>query len=68
MTTKMTNDGFIWRILTMREAVCAMSAFDLYILHDDDSESLIETIYQFTEAIQMKQTIAIEIGYIDKIR
>ena len=61
---KLTEDNFVWCIVT-KYAHRLFTFMDLYELHDDDSESLIETHKQLLEAIGRGNEIAIEGGKID---
>jgi hypothetical protein len=65
--TKLIND-FIWLIVTEKSKEIYLSEmFELYILHDDNSESLIEDFFQLNSALEDGEDIGIEIGYIADI-
>jgi hypothetical protein len=62
---KITKDNFVWLIVTEKAKEIYISGlFELHILHDDDSDSLIEGFGQLTEAIEDGQDIGIEVGFI----
>lgn len=44
-TIKVNKDGFVWRIVSKKEAqfIWEHQLMELYVLYDDDSEGLIET-------------------------
>lgn len=58
-------DGFVWLIVTEEAKEIFMNGlFELYILHDDSSESKVEGYTQLLEAIEQGSDIAIEGGYL----
>lgn len=61
---KVTEDKFVWKIVTELQAECifASKLFELYILYNDGSESLIETFDEIREATELGLKIAIEVG------
>lgn len=61
---KVNKDGFCWQIVSNVEAkkICADNK-EVYVLHDDDTESLIEDAEDFDEATW---TFGIELGFISK--
>jgi hypothetical protein len=65
-TIKITKeDQFVWLIVTEKAKEIYISGlFELYILHDDDSDSLVEGFGQLTEAIENGQDIGVEVGFI----
>jgi len=66
-TIKITKrDNFVWKIVTAQEAKDIMSsdAFALYVLYDDDSESLISDAEELDEHLENGVTIGIEVGFI----
>ena len=65
-TIKITKeDQFVWLIVTEKAKEIYISGlFELYILHDDDSESLVEGFGQLTEALEDGKDIGIEVGFI----
>jgi hypothetical protein len=44
METKVTKDGFVWLVVTKELAKKIYHDIELFMLHDDDSESKVETI------------------------
>ena len=59
------EDQFVWLIVTEEAKEIFLSGlFDLYILYSDDSESLVEGFGQLIEAIEDRQDIGIEVGFI----
>ena len=59
---KVLEDGFVWRILTPTEAKGFFGI--VFILHDDGSESLIETKEELERYILDGAELGIEIGFI----
>jgi hypothetical protein len=67
METKVVN-GFVWLVVTNKaKEVFSSGTFDLYVLHDDKSESLVETYAQINDAIEYGLDIAIEVGSLSEI-
>jgi DNA-binding GntR family transcriptional regulator len=60
---KVTKDNFVWCIVTDK-AHRLFTFMELFELHEDDSESLIETHKELLEAIGRGNQIAIEGGQI----
>lgn len=61
---KITDDGFVWLIVTEKAKEIFISGlFSIYELHDDSSESLIEGFDQLTEALANGSSIGIEVGF-----
>jgi hypothetical protein len=64
MKTKVI-DGFVWLIVTNKaKEIYLNGLFELYILHDDESESLVEGFTQLNEALENGLDIGIEVGYL----
>ena len=61
-----TSDNFIWKPLTAKQAVRMFKAecIELYAINEDESETLIESIYDLLTAIQYGMIIALEVGRI----
>lgn len=57
------NDGFYWWDLTDK-AEELYTTLELYVLFDDDSESLIESMEEIKEAKANNLRIAMEVGYV----
>ena len=64
---KITKDGFIWKILDYDEAkeVFSSGTFELFLLHDDDSESKVETADEIHNHASDGLLFGIEVGHID---
>lgn len=65
-TIKITKENqFVWLLVTEKAKEIYLSGlFDLYILHDDDSETLVEGFTQLSEALEFGLDIGIEVGFI----
>jgi len=62
------DDSFVWLLITEKSREIFMSGlFDLYILYDDDSETLIEGYSQLLEALENGMDIGIEVGHLSDI-
>lgn len=61
-----TSDNFIWKPLNARQAVKIFKAecIELYAVNEDESETLIESVYDLLSAIQYGKIIALEVGRI----
>lgn len=66
MKTKVTKDGFVWLVMPGDYAMETWKSkyASLYILHDDDSETMIETDLQIISAIRDGEQIGMEIGFV----
>jgi hypothetical protein len=63
---KITNDNFVFKIVTHKaKDILASGIFELYILHNDDSESLIEDLEDLNLALKHNYDIGIEVGQIN---
>ena len=61
------GDEFVWLLVTDKSREIFMSGlFDLYILYDDDSETLIEGYSQLLEALENGIDIGIEVGHLNE--
>lgn len=68
MSTKVV-EGFVWLLVTEQsKEIFTCGIFDLYVLHDDGSESLIEEHIQITEALENGLDIGIEVGHLTKLK
>ena len=68
-TIKITKgDKFIWKIVTPNQArlIFKEQLFDLYELHDDDSETHIYSEKKLNDVLISKGEIGIEVGIINK--
>lgn len=65
---KMTKEGFIWKIIPTEKQTMLWNTglFPMFILHEDDTETLLETDTQFLEAYFKNETIGIEVGHYQK--
>lgn len=62
---KVTKDNFVFKIVTHKARdIFNSELFSLYILHDDDSESLIENLDDLNLALKHNYDIGIEVGHI----
>ena len=63
---KVTKDKFVWLTLSDYQAKKVFNAgiFELFVLHDDDSESLIDTYNYLDYAIDINSVIGIKVGFI----
>lgn len=66
MKTKVTKDGFIWLVVPGDDAMemWKSKTAELYILHNDDSETMVETDLQVQRATFSGERIGIEVGFI----
>ena len=56
-----TTDNFVWLNVT-NKAEDLYDLFALYVLYDDESESLINSKEELIEALETGKTIGIEVG------
>lgn len=62
---KIVND-FIWLVVTDKaKEIFNADLFQLYTLHDDGSEALIETFEDLSKALENGLDIGIEVGHIE---
>jgi len=67
-TTKTMKDGFVYLLVTGKaKEIYTSGLFELFALYDDDSESLIESHGQLTEALEQGLDIGISVGYKESI-
>lgn len=65
---KVTKDLFVWKTISHPMAsqfYYQEDSFPVYILHDDDSETLIDSEEELLNAYYEKATLGIEVGRID---
>jgi hypothetical protein len=62
---KVTKDGFVWLVLNQFQIKKAFTVFELYILHDDDSETLIKSNKELIDAVNNNFIIGIEVGQLN---
>lgn len=64
---KVTADGFVWLLVTEKaKEVFNSGLFSLYILYEDDSESLIQDFEDLDKALEYGLDIGIEVGHLNK--
>jgi hypothetical protein len=60
-----TDDNFVFLDVTEKaKDIFGSGLFDLYVIHHDDSESLVEKYADINDALEMGLSIAIEVGQI----
>ena len=62
---KVTKDGFVWLVLNQFQIKKAFTVFELYILHDDDSETLINSTKELIDAVNNNFIIGIPVGQLN---
>lgn len=64
---KVMNDGFVYKVVSSDKArqIFDLNLFELYILWDDDSESLIDSEGKLQEAIRFAYEIGIAVGNVN---
>ena len=65
---KITKDNFVWKLVNEEQAeiIFSLEIFDLYELHDDDSEHLIENYDEIRSTFANGIKVGIEVGFINK--
>lgn len=64
---KTTKDNFVWLLVTDKAKEVYLSGlFELYILYNDDSETLVESFSQLSEALEDGLDIGISVGYFNQ--
>lgn len=66
-TIKVTErDSFVWLLVSEKaKDIYNSGLFALYILYDDESESLVEEYEQLDDALAKGLTIGIEVGFLN---
>ena len=60
-----TKDNFSWWIVTDKaDKIFETDSIPLYVIYEDESESLIESLDELHEAINLNLPVAMELGYI----
>jgi hypothetical protein len=60
-------DGFVWLLITDKaKEVFGSGLFDVYKLHNDDSESLCESYADINDALEAGLDLAIEVGHLSE--
>lgn len=64
-TIKITEDNFVWRLLTIEQAKAFFRADidSLYALYDDDTESLVHDIEEIDELSAKGAEFGVEVGF-----
>jgi hypothetical protein len=63
---KITADNFVWLLVTEKaKDIWNSGLFELYILHEDDSESLVDCFEDLDEALSNGLSIGIEVGFLE---
>ena len=62
---KVTKDGFVWLTLNQFQIKKAFTVFELYILYDDDSETLINSTKELIDAVNNNFIIGIPVGQLN---
>jgi len=65
---KVTEDNFVWKVLTEGQAkfIFVSGVFDLYLLFDDDSDTLLESFPEIEKAFKEGTKVVIEVGFYQK--
>lgn len=64
---KTTKDNFVWLLVTDKAKEVYLSGlFELYILYNDDSETLVESFSQLSEALEDGLDIGISVGHLNQ--
>lgn len=64
---KTTKDNFVWLLVTDKAKEVYLSGlFELYILYNDDSEALVESFAQLSEALEGGLDIGISVGHFNQ--
>lgn len=67
MNTKIV-DGFVWLLVTEKaKEIYSSGTFDLYVLHNDNSESLVESYAQINDAQECGLEIGIEVAEFENL-
>ena len=67
MKILLTEDGFLWGVVTDKAVdFWELNLGALYVLYEDGSEAMVETIADIEEAFSNDMDIAIEIGYVEQ--
>lgn len=64
---KITEDGFVWKVLTKNEAKAVLDSgcFSLYALYEDDTEREITTYEELDTHLRHGEYVGMEVGFID---
>lgn len=61
---KITSDNFVFEIIPTEKALELFNSEALFTLHNDGSESLIETIEDLHQTIERELSIGREVGFL----
>lgn len=66
---KITNDGFVWLIITSKvKEVFSSGLFEVYALFDDNSDTLVESHQDLEKFMENGCKFGIEVGYIESVK
>lgn len=62
---KVTDDCFVWKVLNESQAkfIFISGIFELYLLFDDGTDTLVESIYEIEAAAKEGAQLVIEVGF-----
>ena len=62
---KVTQDDFVWKVLTESQAkfIFISGIFELYLLFDDGTDTLVESIDEIYVAAKEGAQLVIEVGF-----
>lgn len=64
---KIIKDGFVWLVVTEKaKEVFQSGLFELYVVHQDESEYLIQTYEDLITALDSGNHICIEVGWLPR--
>ena len=63
---KITKDGFIWKVITYKQAKVIFNTFLVFELNDNDTESLIPTLKDLKKAKKYNAVFGLEVGFLLK--
>ena len=67
-TVKLTNDKFVWHLLSVNKAKDFFKiGYPIFILYDDDSEALINNEEELNDALKNNYQIGMEVGFLPTI-
>ena len=62
-----TEEGFLWGVVTDKAVdMWELGLYPLYVLYENGTEGMVETIADIEEAFSNGMDIAIEIGYVEQ--
>lgn len=68
-TIIVADDGFIWKRISPYQAKQLFynkMPIELYVVHDDGVEELVENVYHLAEAVVLDLNICIEVGLLEE--